>query len=222
MKLDFHYDAELLSKAYRALGKLHDLWASAESFYLKDAYLRKYHDIAHALEVTSNVVLLSDELKASTVLAALWHDAIYFPGAGSDANERCSAAALQNTYDFGVKLGTLEGGLGQALAVSEAATLIRSTSIEYHLSANRLDGELAILLDADLGALALPYDKFLAKQRAVIEENGGTFEKHKQQSSAFLQQFLKVRPAIYHTDKARELWEDSARKNILRYLDETS
>lgn len=176
-----------------------------------------YHNWAHACQVADNVMLITD-LKASdkVLLAAYWHDAVYVPGAGKDANEQCSAAALINTSHA---LGYTDQESRQS--VSDAAQLIRFTSVEYHLHPNSLIGDLAVLLDADLGSLAAPYEQFLVNQKNIIKENNGTFEEHRGKSAAFLTLFLTCRPFIYHTAYGQEHWEEKARENIMRYQAES-
>ena len=84
----------------------------------------------------------------------------------------------------------------------------------------RIGGELAILLDADLSSLAAPYGKFVENQHNIIRENGGEVNAENCKKSAkFLSSFVRCRKNIYHTDKARELWEASARVNIATWME---
>lgn len=188
----------------------------AEQWYRFNESNLRYHNWAHAIQVADNVYLITDSKASDAVLlAAYWHDAIYVPGAGGDANELCSAAALINTS---IVLGYTDPSSRKI--IEDAAQLIRHTSIEYHLSQNALTGTIATLLDADLGSLADPYEKFIQHQKNIIKENHGTFEEHRGKSAAFLSQFLECRPFIYHTAYGQEHWEDKARANITRYCAE--
>jgi len=174
---------------------------------------RHYHNWAHALAVVGGVQVISGTPSPELMLAAYWHDAVYIPGAGSDANERCSAAALNHAVKF---YKTNEN----AEVIEKAAQLIRCTSVDHHLTCLHINGDLGILLDADLFPLCLPYEDFVENQIKIIAENGGTYEEHKSQSAEFLKQFLECREFIYHTDLARSKWEHQARANIERYLKE--
>jgi predicted metal-dependent HD superfamily phosphohydrolase len=178
----------------------------------------QYHNWYHALNVVMNVKEMGGS--DTTILAAYWHDAIYIPGAGEDANERCSAAALINTA---VKLDIR--GTIYWQNIETAADMIRKTSVRHHLTRNELtewDYEQAILMDADLSSLASLYEHFKEIQDRIILENNGDVKKDHDKSVAFLQQFLTVRPHIYHTPYGREHFEQQARDNITRYAAEIS
>jgi len=188
----------------------------ARPWYDADIHFnRHYHNWNHACRVVSNCYTIKNDTPSQElILAAWWHDAVYVPGAGSDANERCSAAALVNASKLFAEPELTD-------TIAQAAFLIQSTSVETHLTYQSLTGDLAILLDADLVALADPYDQFVQTQKRIIVENGGTFENDKAKSAAFLQQFLTRRYFIYHTDYARGNWEVQARANITRYIKES-
>ena len=190
---------------------IHQLSQAAKPWYLFNGENRHYHNWDHAnwvaltcYEITEHMA--SDEL----ILAAWWHDAVHVPHAGSDANERCSAAAL------------LQAGRGCSkedfVVVDKAAQLILYTCVEIHLNERRIVGDLAVLLDADLSSLADPCDKFLETQQNIIKEMNGTWPESQPESEAFLKNFLECREFIYHTDYGREHWEAAARANIERYL----
>jgi predicted metal-dependent HD superfamily phosphohydrolase len=183
----------------------------AESWYRFNDANRQYHNWQHARDVVKRLWKMDNDPKDETLLAAYWHDAVYVPKAGSDANERCSAAALgcaARSYNDKETLDT----------VSKAQDLILYTKLETHLHENRIVGELAKLLDCDLGSLAYPYDEFIHIQRNIIHEQGGTVEDNTVDSQKFLTMFLECREFIYHTDYGREHWEDIAKSNIKRYL----
>ena len=86
------------------------------------------------------------------------------------------------------------------------------------MNCNRITGDLAVLLDADLRSLALDnYEDFVATQECIIRENNGSVPDDYNESAQFLSTFLRCRDFIYHTDKARSLWDHRARLNITRY-----
>ena len=179
---------------------------------------RGYHNYYHAQSVAEAICELTPAPAAELLLAAWYHDAVYVPGAGGDANEQCSAAALKVEY---LKIrNTFGDEIKEADAViASAQDLIRKTSVEWHLHKGRVGAfcNIGMLLDADLSSLALPYEEFLVNQKNIIIENGGTFKKNQPQSAMFLRKFLECKEFIYHTDKARALWEEKARTNIMIY-----
>lgn len=197
----------------------------SDDYYVVNFGLRKYHSAAHASDVVSAVNELTDHNPSiALILAAQWHDAVYFPNAGSDANERCSSAAL------GIEARNIARGvdLSRELkdAVNQAQELIENTSVGVHLTSKyegAITGSLAILLDADLSSLAAPWEQFLQNQANIITENGGTVDDSSYRKCAeFLRSFLICRPYIYHTDAARALWEKSAVENIQRLCRNTA
>jgi predicted metal-dependent HD superfamily phosphohydrolase len=182
-----------------------------------NAALRGYHNTMHATLVVQAINELTGfDPSMALIIAGQWHDAIYFPNAGSDANERCSSAALGIAARELAR--SVEFTQEQKDAVNKAQDLIECTSVEYHLHDRRIGGELAILLDADLSSLAARYDHFIDNQHYIIQENGGviTVENCKK-SAEFLRRFLQCRKHIYHTDKGRELWAMKARTNIVQW-----
>lgn len=174
---------------------------------------RYYHNWGHAVAVVNSVQIVDLNPSKELILAAYWHDAVYIPGAGRDANERCSAAALVLSARSDHLYQTAES----KDIIEKAMWLIQHTSVEHHLSKEPITGDLATLLDADLSSLAVSYDQFVHNQINIINENGGTYENSKGESATFLNQFLGRREFIYHTSAARLNWEAQARKNIEKY-----
>lgn len=205
--------------------KLTHVWNESWSWYMFDSKSKHYHNLRHASEVVERLFVLTPEPSVQLLLAAKWHDAVYVPMAGADANERCSAAAMNVAYQIARK--KIANPEGSDKIILEAQKLILGTTVANHLMGQGVvngyfwdrEAELAILLDADLGSLADPYDAFLKRQADIIKENFGTVEEHSKNSAQFLVRFLQVRENIYHTDKARELWEEKARANIRQYAE---
>jgi predicted metal-dependent HD superfamily phosphohydrolase len=191
------------------------LTTKAHEYYNIMGEVRFYHNYEHASIVTKAAhTLTNNEPSLALLIAAIWHDAVYFPNAGSDANERCSSAALCNEARKIAR--SVELSKETKDAVNKAQDLIEYTAVKYHMHETRIGGELAILLDADLSSLAVPYSRFVDNQHNIIRENGGVVNPENCKKSAeFLVQLSKCRKYIYHTDKARELWEDKAQSNIL-------
>ena len=196
------------------------LTSTAKKYYDVNADLREYHNFEHANNVAKAVhMLTANEPSSALIIAAIWHDAVYFPGAGSDANERCSSTAL------GIEARNIARGteLSKELkdAVNAAQDLIEYTSMQQHMHYSRISGDLAVLLDADLRSLATEkFEDFVVVQECIIRENNGCVPDDYNESAQFLSKFLRCRDFIYHTDKAREMWEHRARLNITRYCNE--
>lgn len=176
---------------------------------------RDYHDYEHhANDVVSRIFELCAKPSNALVLGGVWHDAIYFPGAEQiqkALNEHASAAALFSTHK------TLKSKVKQA-DVDQAMVLIIGTCIDEHLSALQKTGDQAILMDADLGGLAAPWMQFIDSQEKIIRENNAEVnETSLRACSTFLTRLLNCRPHLYHTDLARELYEDKAKANITAF-----
>lgn len=194
------------------------LMSQAKKHYLHMEKSKLYHTYQHALFVVEIVKKLTENPSHALMLAAMYHDAVYIPKAGSDANERCSAALLENVYApyRSLDMRSMEE---DEKTIATAMDLICRTHVGIHLSPYRHEGELAILLDADLASLAVDHVSFRTNQNRIILENYGNVKLDSQKSKDFLKQFLDCREFIYHTDKARGIFEEGARKNIQRYID---
>lgn len=172
---------------------------------------RAYHNIEHAREVARLCYAQSES--PELVLAAIYHYAVYIPK--SKSNEENSALALE--YDAACIARS--GKKVDQEVVWKACGLISQTDVSTHLTSHLIaDHDAAILLDSDLGSLSLPYESFLERQASILKENNlSRFNLDNwKKTSAFLNQFLKCRRYIYHTDFAREHWETQARENIIR------
>lgn len=186
------------------------LLPSAVIRYGVDGHVRHYHNIDHALSVLRSLHALVPVVPVHLEVAALYHDAVYVPGAGSDANELCSSAALEIDWK------AIDAGPDTILV--KAQVLIRNSCVAVHLMHERAAGDLAVLLDADLRSLAAPWEMFALNQCNIIRENGGELtEENFIKCGKFLHQFLSCRDHIYHTDVARDEWEDLARENISKW-----
>jgi predicted metal-dependent HD superfamily phosphohydrolase len=186
------------------------LLPSAVIRYSVDGHIRHYHNLDHALYVLESLDELVDDVPVHLAVAALYHDAVYVPGAGSDANELCSSAALEIDWK------NINAGSDSILI--QAQRLIRNTDVCTHLMLQKADGDLAVLLDADLHSLAASWEVFVENQHNIIRENRGELvDANFIRCGEFLQEFLTTRQYIYHTDTARAKWEAVARANITRW-----
>lgn len=181
--------------------------------YSVDCCIRDYHNLDHALYVLESLNELVDNVPVHLAVAALYHDAVYVPGAGSDANELCSSAALEIDWK------AINAGPGTMLV--ESQVLIRNTCVAVHLMHERAVGDLAVLLDADLRSLSSPWEVFEQKQHDIIRENGGELTNENFiKCGEFLRRFLSGRSHIYHTDTARNKWEADACTNIFKWCNQ--
>jgi predicted metal-dependent HD superfamily phosphohydrolase len=211
--MTFHPSKEKSIATVRELGLQQVLFDALIWYQNTPGEKNVYHTSVHANKVIEGLFYLT-EPDASLILAAKWHDAIYIPGAGSDANERCSAAALEQSFKNRIPNPTEM----QTDVILKAKMLIQYTSIDYHFSRDEIRaGGLEYLLDADLWSLSADWDIFVKNQENIITENYGDREKDKNLSANFLKTFLTVREFIYHTEFARANWEQRARNNITKY-----
>lgn len=179
-----------------------------EIMLLRELYAtptRYYHTFGHAISVTraTDELCKSNGIEPENVLkAALWHDAIYVFGTSN--NEELSATKL---LDFDA-------------SHSEAADLIRLTTIDEHLS-DRINFEsnpkASILLDADLVSLSFEYPDFVVHQKRIGMESGVGFNIVNGHVD-FLQNFL-IKGRIFRCPN-QERRETRARMNIARLIEE--
>lgn len=163
---------------------------------------RKYHSRTHLLAVLEALDLLTDPaLPARPVSLAAWfHDAVYEGIAGQDEEE--SAKLAED------RLAT--AGLPEAV-VGEVARLVRLTSTH---SPAPDDHAGALLCDADLsilGAEPAAYARYLKAVRADYAHVGDAdFAAGR---AAAVRQLLALDP-LFHSERAKSLWLDAARRNL--------
>lgn len=163
---------------------------------------RKYHGCTHLLAVLEALDLLTDPADPPrTVLLAAWfHDAVYRGIAGQDEEESARLAEERLT-DAGLPVPEVE----------EVARLVRLTS-DHRPEAGDSDG--ALLCDADLSVLGgepEPYARYVAAVREDYAHIGDAdFAAGR---AAVVRHLLELDP-LFHSDRARELWLDAARRNL--------
>jgi predicted metal-dependent HD superfamily phosphohydrolase len=187
----------------------------ATKWYKFDARSRQYHNLAHAHRVMAAIRQLTADAGPTLYLAALWHDAVYIPGAGGNVNEAASAAALYHTYMQSEARSPQRDAI-----VRVAMHYIHNTTIAHHLSPRRPKSiEQRVLMDADLSSLADPYPEFVRTQRKIIRENKGDPDDRIAlvATSDFLNRLVNARTFVFHTSKARTFWERQARSNIAEF-----
>jgi predicted metal-dependent HD superfamily phosphohydrolase len=171
---------------------------------------RHYHTVAHlsaVLDVIDRYAGLAAH--AERVRLAAWmHDAVYDPRALGDANERDSAefaAGLLTT------LGVPEAG------AAEVARLVGLTA-GHATGEDDPDGEL--LCDADLAVLASDEDKYAEYTAAIRREYAHVPEDAFRDGRSQVLKALLELPSIYRLEQLRTRWEEKARANLRRELDE--
>ncbi|MFH5878862.1 DUF4031 domain-containing protein [Arthrobacter sp. NA-172] len=163
---------------------------------------RKYHSRTHLLAVLEALdVLTEPALPAPSVTLAAWfHDAVYEGIAGQDEEE--SAKLAED------RLAT--AGLPTAV-VAEVARLVRLTSTH---SPDMGDATGALLCDADLsilGAEPTAYARYLA---AVREDYAHVSDADFAAGRATVVRQLLALDPLFHSERAKSLWLDAARRNL--------
>jgi predicted metal-dependent HD superfamily phosphohydrolase len=163
---------------------------------------RKYHGRTHLLAVLEALDVLTEPAPAPrTVLLAAWfHDAVYRGAAGQDEEE---SARLAEDRLAGAGLPDAD--------VEEVARLVRLTSDH---SPEPGDDDGALLCDADLSVLGSqpePYARYVAAVREDYAHIGDAdFAAGR---AAVVRRLLELDP-LFHSERARELWLDAARRNL--------
>ncbi len=163
---------------------------------------RRYHGCTHLLAVLEALDLLADPADPPlTVLLAAWfHDAVYRGVAGQDEEESARLAEER----------LAQAGL-PAADVEEVARLVRLTS-DHRPEPGDDDG--ALLCDADLSVLGgepEPYARYVA---AVREDYAHIGDADFAAGRAVVVRHLLELDPLFHSDRARELWLDAARRNL--------
>jgi predicted metal-dependent HD superfamily phosphohydrolase len=163
---------------------------------------RRYHGCTHLLAVLEALELLTGpaEPPRTVLLAAWFHDAVYRGIAGEDEEESARLAEVR----------LAEAGL-PAEDVAEVARLVRLTSDHRPASG---DDDGALLCDADLSVLGREPESYARYVAAVREDyahiGDADFAAGR---AAVVRQLLALDP-LFHTDRARTLWLDAARRNL--------
>ena len=201
-------------------------WPLADDRDLRDrlhaayaAPARGYHDVRHLAEVVDNIDLLRQELPRPQVEIAIWppphqhavllaawfHDAVYDrEGAVEERSARLAESEL--------------GAVGcRAELVAEVARLVRLTETHDPHTGDR-NGE--VLCDADLAILASDDSRYATYVDGVRAEyrhvDDRTFATGR---AAVLRQLLGL-SSLFRTKHGQSTWEEAARANVARELDE--
>ncbi|WP_239021828.1 HD domain-containing protein [Nocardioides jishulii] len=179
---------------------------------LRDALTRAYasssrghHGLTHLSEVLAHLDELADHVDdlATVRLAAWFHDAVY--DAEPDPEGRSAAWA--------------ERELAEHPERAEVVRLVLLTRDHDPAPGDR-DGEA--LCDADLAILAAPSERYDEYAAGVRHEYATVPDALFRQGRAEVLRTLLQRPALFRTAHGRAAWEDRARDNVARELQQLS
>lgn len=180
---------------------------------LIDAYRephRRYHTVDHLAYMLDVIDLLAVEADQPDAVryAAWFHDAIYEIGTDRKLTNEERSARLGETV--------LRELHAPADLIANVGRLVRVTA-DHQI--DPLDRDGAVLCDADLailGSLPDAYRRYAAQVRSEYREiRDAQFRPGR---AAILRSLLD-RPTIYHTARAREMFEDAARKNLIAEIE---
>lgn len=163
---------------------------------------RHYHGCTHLLSVLEALDLLTEpaDPPRPVLLAAWFHDAVYQGIPGQDEEESARLAE-----------GRLAAAGVPAEEVAEVARLVRLTSDHRP---EQGDDAGALLCDADLSVLGGEPEEYARYVTAVRKDyahiGDADFAAGR---AAVVVQLLELDP-LFHTGRAKELWQDAAHRNL--------
>jgi predicted metal-dependent HD superfamily phosphohydrolase len=170
-----------------------------------------YHDWAHVLNCVEQLRTLPIAAPRAAFVAILFHDAVYVAGAAD--NERRSASLAEEVLTARCTLPDAE--------LRSVHRMILATR-DHHALGSLLTADEQTMLDVDLSILGAPWEEYAAYARGVRQEyvpaatTAGRFSLGRGQ---FLSEMLR-RPHVFLTPEARRRWDDRARANMRRELEE--
>lgn len=167
---------------------------------------RKYHSRTHLLAVLEALDILTDPaLPARTVALAAWfHDAVYEGVAGRDEEE---SALLATDRLTAARLAPDD--------VAEVARLVRLTA-EHNPKPGDHAG--ALLCDADLSVLGGDEQSYALYLAAVREDYAHVSDDDFAKGRAAVVRHLLSLDPLFHSERAKALWLDAARRNLTAEL----
>ena len=163
---------------------------------------RGYHDLRHLREVLEHLddlVPADHPERDAVVLAAWFHDAVY--DAVGDNEERSARLADAVLTQAGVPIPL----------VDEVTRLVRLTA-GHDPTADDLPGQL--LCDADLAILAADRERYDAYVAGVRQEYAEVPDADFRAGRKAVLEDLLAHDTLFHSDAARERWEEKARANV--------
>lgn len=186
---------------------LADRWPLADHDDLRDELLAAwdrdgYHDLLHLTEVLDRLEQLgtADVDPTTVALAAWFHDAVYD---GADDDEERSAQWAERALPLAY--------------ADEVARLVRMTA--HHRPADD-DAAGSALSDADLAILAAPEQRYRDYAAGVRTDFAHVSDEDFRAGRAAVLADLSESPSLFRTARGRELWEERARANLARELEE--
>ncbi|QIM18260.1 DUF4031 domain-containing protein [Leucobacter coleopterorum] len=164
---------------------------------------RSYHDERHLEDVLlalNQLAARGESISDTTLLAAWFHDAVY---AGTESDELDSARLA--VEKLGIFLFTPE-------AVNQVSSFVAATAPAHVVRDPATP--LAHLLDADLSIFAARPTRYEEYAQSVRLEYAHIATTDFALGRARILTGYLERPAIYHTEPARQLWERRARQNL--------
>ena len=165
---------------------------------------RVYHTLEHIWYLLKAQEHYFPDMSRAGILAIFWHDVIYFPGS---PNSEEYSAHMMRTYMKGLIGGTV---------IDFAALIVRETKAHDPHPVDITARQVCDLDLMGLGGPALAYDRNTDKIR--LEFFRATDEQWVAGRRAFLSDRL-TRPATFHTEVMSARFEDLARANMQRELD---
>jgi len=163
---------------------------------------RGYHDLRHLAEVLEHLddlVPADHPDRDAVVLAAWFHDAVY--DAVGDNEERSARLADAVLTQAGVPIPLVE----------EVTRLVRLTA-GHDPAADDLPGQL--LCDADLAILAAGRERYDAYVAGVRQEYAEVPDADFRAGRKAVLEDLLAHDTLFHSEAARERWEERARANV--------
>jgi len=175
---------------------------------------RAYHNWVHVTRVLDHVGAVAGEpgwqQPSEVWLAAIFHDAIYVPGASD--NEKRSAELARNAIPrwFG----------GQPIDIDRVAALIELTARHGRLVPGEVDRDAALFLDCDMAVLGAASDEFDRYEAGIAEEYIGAIapDAFRAGRRAFLERLLAA-PRIFLSPWFHERLDAPARANLRRAIE---
>lgn len=162
---------------------------------------RRYHGVAHLRGVLAGVEELAEyaDDPDAVRLAAWYHDAVY--NGLPDDEERSAQLAEQSLSRLGVAAST----------VDDVARLVRMT-VTHDPAPGDHDAE--VLSDADLAALAVPWEDYRNNTADIRAEYAHIPDEVFRKGRTQVLVSLLEGPGVFRTAVGRQRWEEAAQRNL--------
>ncbi len=188
---------------------------------------REYHNEKHIADMILGATILRWDFDPLLMFCILMHDLYYVPnntGSGIGDNKCGNEWYSGEMARFILEDCFLQySGSCDDLVVSAA---IKKTAHFMEIQTDLTEMEKR-LLDLDLSSLALEkYEDFVKQQERIQKESQARIPSNQivldpKKTADFLEAFYNARGGeFFYTDGAKALWRDTARSNVLRYIEE--